>query len=67
MREFLLTFALILTGFLRGHSQVVLETSAYINNHWSGWDLQGILEDNYYRGNFSASMLYDSHSNTLGG
>lgn len=67
MKKFLLTFVLILIGFLGGYSQVVLETSAYINNHWTGWDNQGYLAGSYYRGNFSARMLYDSRTNTFYG
>lgn len=67
MKKIILTFVLILIGFFGGHSQVVLETSAYINNHWTGWDHQGYLANSYYRGYFSASMLYDSRTNTFSG
>lgn len=67
MKKILLTFMLILIGFLGGYSQVVLETAAYLNNHWTGWNHQGYLAGNYYYGNFSANMLYDSHTNTFSG
>ena len=67
MKNFLLTFFLILTGFLGVHSQVVLKTSAYTNNHWTDWEDQGYLGGLYYHGTFRASMLYDSRTNTFAG
>lgn len=67
MKKFFLTIILGLLGFLGAHSQVVLETSAYINRHWTGWDHQGYIAGSYFRGNFHVSMLYDSYSNTFSG
>lgn len=67
MKKILLTFVFALLGIFGVHSQVVLETSAYINNRWTGWENQGYLAGSYYRGYFSASMLHNSRTNTFSG
>ncbi len=67
LRRNVIALLFTLIGYFCSHAQVTLETSAYLNNHWTGWDHRGYLAGIYYRGDFSVSMLHNSHTGTFVG
>lgn len=57
MRKILLTFIMILMGFLGVHSQVSMSTCAYVRGYWTSWDKRNYNLGYYFHRDFELKGL----------